>query len=281
MIQAFHPSIKSRYDFDALSKKNPILKSKLIKNQRDEWSIDFSDNEAVIALNQSILQLYFGIKYWEIPAENLCPPIPSRAHYIYHLAELLNNNDAKVLDIGCGANLIYPLLGTAIFNWQFIATDIEESSLTNALELIEKNQLQDRISLRMQSNPQSIFLEIIQKDDFFDAIMCNPPFYSSTKMAEASNARKNRNIHGEQKSRNFGGKEHEIVYPGGEFQFINNMIYESKRYKTQVNWFTCLVSKSETLKNIKRILDKSEVKEYRVIEMAQGQKTSRILAWTY
>jgi 23S rRNA (adenine1618-N6)-methyltransferase len=46
-------------------------------------------------------------------------------------------------------------------------------------------------------------------------------------------------------------------------------------------WFTTLVSKNEHLKSLMKVLQKIEPVEIKVIEMKQGQKTSRILAWTF
>jgi hypothetical protein len=44
--------------------------------------------------------------------------------------------DVRVLDIGCGANLIYPLLGAAMHGWAFVGADITEAALAWA----EKNK---------------------------------------------------------------------------------------------------------------------------------------------
>ena len=269
------------YDFEALVEKVPALKSKLIKNQSGNPTIDFADNPSVILLNQAILFHYFNIKNWSVSQENLCPPIPGRVHYIYNLADLIDNDSASILDIGCGANVIYPLLGTALYNWKFCGSDIDESSLKAAQTIINSNKLEKRIELRKQENPTTILEGIIREGEFYDAIICNPPFYSTNEIAEESNKQKNKNLHGHNRGRNFGGKTHEITFPGGEFQFINNMIYESRNYTSQVKWFTCLVNKSSSLKNLEKILAKSTAKEYKVLDMAQGQKKSRILAWRY
>ena len=59
------------------------------------------------------------------------------------------------------------------------------------------------------------------------------------------------------------------------------MIYESAKYPLQVLWFTTLVSKKENLPNIYKTLTKVQAVEIKTIEMSQGQKTSRIIAWTF
>ena len=59
------------------------------------------------------------------------------------------------------------------------------------------------------------------------------------------------------------------------------MIFESVKYPMQCFWFTTLVSKQDNLKSIYRALQKVEAVEIRTIEMAQGQKNSRFVAWTF
>jgi 23S rRNA (adenine1618-N6)-methyltransferase len=80
---------------------------------------------------------------------------------------------------------------------------------------------------------------------------------------------------------NFGGKNAELWCEGGEERFILKMIEESGRFAQSVQWFTSLVSKKETLAACYRALERLGAKEVRTIEMKQGQKLSRILAWTY
>jgi len=83
------------------------------------------------------------------------------------------------------------------------------------------------------------------------------------------------------KTPNFGGISDELWCEGGEMKFITQMIFESAKYQQQVMWFTTLVSKNEHLKSLTKVLNKVEPTEIKVIEMKQGQKTSRILAWTF
>src|ERR1035437_1265681 len=94
-----HPAIKTqlhprnrhreRYDFTLLCKSYPDLKRYVALNAYNDESIDFSNAEAVKALNKALLKHYYDISFWDIPAGYLCPPIPGRADYIHHIAELL------------------------------------------------------------------------------------------------------------------------------------------------------------------------------------------------
>jgi 23S rRNA (adenine1618-N6)-methyltransferase len=59
------------------------------------------------------------------------------------------------------------------------------------------------------------------------------------------------------------------------------MVEQSTEFADQCLWFTSLVSKKDNLQPLSRILGKARVADYKVVEMAQGQKTSRFIAWTY
>lgn len=43
------------------------------------------------------------------------------------------------LDIGCGANLIYPLLGAAQHGWRFVAADITDIAIAGAAANLASN----------------------------------------------------------------------------------------------------------------------------------------------
>lgn len=85
----------------------------------------------------------------------------------------------KGIDIGTGASLIYPILGCAKYNWNFIATDTSEISIENARNIVNKNKLlKDKIDLRFSSG--SIFEGVISPQDGDIAFsMSNPPFFES------------------------------------------------------------------------------------------------------
>jgi len=58
------------------------------------------------------------------------------------------------------------------------------------------------------------------------------------------------------------------------------MIKESVLFKSQVVWFTTLVSKNEHLPKLKKQLEKNKA-HYKTIDMSQGNKKSRFLAWRF
>ena len=291
------------YDFNKLIATNQDLKQYVFINdtsfselakQFESQTIDFSNPDAVLSLNNSILMQDYGIKNWNLPKDYLCPPIPGRVDYIHYLADLLatkNNNIIPIgeniigLDIGIGSNCIYPILGNSIYDWSFVGTDIDENAIQNCKKIIEQNpKLIDAISLQLQVESRFIFKNIILPEDKFEFTICNPPFHNSASEATKSSIRKVNNL---EKTRtknpvlNFGGQNSELWCEGGEIGFITQMIYESAKYPMQVFWFTTLVSKKENLSNIYKTLNKVEAVEIKTIDMSQGQKTSRIVAWTF
>ena len=289
--QGLHPRNDHNlgYDFELLTAHTPELIPFVIVNPAQQQTIDFTDALAVKTLNKALLKAHYNISFWAIPDGYLCPPIPGRVDYIHHLADLLaqdNHNTVPtgkqitVLDIGTGANLVYPLTGQYCYGWQFTGSDIDPVSIKVAKQLINFNQL--KIKLKLQKNQQHIFDGVVTDKDLFTVSMCNPPFHNSLEQAQKGTERKWKNLGKDAHAGlNFGGQNAELWCEGGELAFISTMIEESKHVADQVIWFTSLVSKKEHLEALKKQLNKQGVKETKIIDMAQGQKVSRILAWSY
>ena len=280
------------YDMQQLSATFPGLKSFLTVNPTGKETIDFADNQAVIALNSALLAQYHGVSNWNIPEGYLCPPVPGRADYLHHLADLMarDNRDTlthgpliEVLDIGVGAGCIFPILGSSSYGWSFVGSDIDEIALANARTICSGNEkLSEHVKLRLQKNPNHYFKGVVGSDEQFDAVVCNPPFYSNEQEALEASDRKWRNLgKNDSPGRNFGGMTHELYCEGGELSFIRAMIAESFFYARKVYWFTTLVSRKEHIHDLRRALHKVRPTEVVVIPMSQGQKSSQILAWTF
>ena len=277
------------YDFKRLIKHSPELAGFTANNPAGHTSIDFSDEHAVRALNRALLHTHYNIKFWDIPENYLCPPIPGRVDYLHYLADLLaldNNHEVprgraiKVLDIGTGANLVYPLTGQSEYGWSFTGSDIDPAAVKLARQIATFNQL--KIALKLQQNSSDIFRGIIAAQDIFHLTLCNPPFHASKEKAQQGTQRKWKNL-GKSGSAalNFGGQNAELWCPGGEVKFITTMIAQSTDFAGQCLWFSSLVSKKESLKPIYAALKKAGVEESRTVDMAQGQKISRFIAWTF
>ncbi|GLW36304.1 23S rRNA (adenine(1618)-N(6))-methyltransferase RlmF [Pectobacterium actinidiae] len=281
---------RDRYDFPALKQSYPALTPFVTVNAYGDESVDFANPEAVKALNQALLQHFYQIEHWTIPDGFLCPPIPGRADYLHHLADLLAEDnrsvvprDASVLDVGCGANCIYPLIGHREYGWRFTGSEINPQAMKAANETIEANPgLNRSIRLRRQKNSKAILAGIIHKNDTFDAVMCNPPFHASAEDARQGSQRKLHNLGLDKRSPlNFGGQQDELWCEGGESAFIGQMIKESAGFARQCLWFTSLVSRKENLPEIYRALEAVDAEKVRTIDMAQGQKQSRFVAWSF
>ena len=291
-----HPRNLDRfgYDFDQLITISPELEKFVSINEHAIKTIDFSNPEAVKALNKALLKTHFEIQKWDIPANYLCPPIPGRADYIHYLADLLASSNNGIipegetvqgLDIGIGANCIYPIIGNAAYGWSFVGTDIDEKAIQNCKKIIQNNpNLIDAISLQLQTESRFIFKNIFTPEDKFTFTICNPPFHNSKEVATKASIRKINNLENTRTKNpvlNFGGQNAELWCEGGEIGFVTQMIYESAKYPMQCLWFTTLVSKKENLSSLYKTLNKVSAVDIKTIDMAQGQKTSRIVAWTF
>ncbi|WP_299436795.1 23S rRNA (adenine(1618)-N(6))-methyltransferase RlmF [uncultured Aquimarina sp.] len=280
----------SSYEFDALCVTHQELSNHVLITSYGNKSIDFSDNQAVIELNRAILKHHYHLNDWSVPENYLCPPIPGRADYIHYIKDLLkentNSDQIKGLDIGVGANCIYPILGSQIYNWKMVGVDINIVAVKTAKETIDlTTDLKNNIEIRHQTNNAHIFESIIKPKEYYHFSMCNPPFHSSEKEATKGTLRKLKNLSsGDTQIKsvelNFGGQANELWCNGGEALFIKRMIKQSILFKTQVGWFTTLVSKKENLSKIYKQLNKLKA-VHKTVEMSQGKKQSRFVAWKF
>ena len=291
-----HPRNKNkvRYDLSALTIAVPELSEHVKPNKQGDKSINFANPTAVKLLNSALLKHYYGIENWVFPDENLCPPIPGRADYIHHIADLLSGSNfgripqgpkVTCLDVGTGASCIYPILGVTEYNWKFIGSEINEDSIAAAQHIIASNStLKDQITIRLQKNPTHIFKDVLTKDTKIDLSICNPPFHASIEEAQKGTRRKVKNLTGSKEQEpelNFSGNSQELVCDGGEAQFIQTMINESKVYAKNCFWFSTLVSKQSNVKRVCKSLESIKARQVKTIPMGTGNKSSRLVAWTF
>ncbi|MCP4443292.1 MAG: 23S rRNA (adenine(1618)-N(6))-methyltransferase RlmF [Aureispira sp.] len=299
-----HPKVKyrlhkrnrhrERYDFKELIKTCPELAQFVVLNKYDDESIDFFNPEAVKQLNRALLMHYYDLEYWDIPESYLCPPIPGRADYIHHIADILSGNNygkvptgasIKCLDIGIGANCVYPIIGNKEYGWSFIGSDIDSTAIESATKIVESNpSLKGQIALKLQEKSTNIFRGILEEGEQIDLSICNPPFHPSQEAARAAAIRKVSNLKQtkiEDPTLNFGGQSNELWCDGGEKKFIKTMIHRSKNIGKSCFWFSTLVSKQSHLLTIYKLLKAEKAVEVKTISMGQGNKSSRIVAWTF
>jgi len=227
---------QGRYDFAKLTQALPSL-------------APFSDSTAVKMLNKALLSAYYQVANWDIPAA-----IPGRADYIHRLAELLEgevkgkfpHEKVQALDIGVGANAIYPIIAICDYRWSYTGSDVASAQeaafgTQRKLDNLAANRLKKGVTAKAGS----------QK------ISKNKPIL------------------------NFGGQNSELWCQGGESSFLKRMANESERFAHQVLWFSTLVSKKDNVRPLRKQLEKLGVRSIRVVEMSQGQKVSRFVAWSF
>eukprot|EP01039_Chlorochromonas_danica_P004098 gene4098-4486_t len=124
--------------------------------------------ETVEAVTKTLLHHDFQILWKGLPGF-LSPPLPNRLNYLCYLYDLITTTAflyppppapapappiseggqslpstfpaaVHILDIGTGANVIYPLLGTRLYtNWQFSGSDVNPTALRHATENVQAN----------------------------------------------------------------------------------------------------------------------------------------------
>ncbi len=171
---------RERYDFKELINSHRELSKFVFVNPFGDESIDFANPDAVKALNKALLKHFYGISYWDIPDGYLCPPIPGRADYIHYIADLLASvndgkfpvgKDIKVLDIGVGANCVYPILGHREYGWSFVGSDIDPVSIDSARQIVNKNpSLEGAIDIRLQTSSETYFSKELFSSEKFSML---------------------------------------------------------------------------------------------------------------
>ncbi len=278
----------------ALVQAKSELAHYIIPNKKGQDSIDFANPKAVKVLNAALLAHYYGIHYWDFPATNLCPAVPGRADYIHHMADLMSESNfgqtpkgphITCLDIGVGANCIYPIIGVTEYNWNFIGSDIDPLSIESANRIIDSNpSLVGRVDCVLQKDPKDVFYGVLKKETIIDLSICNPPFHATAKEAQEGTQRKSNNL-GHPKNKltelNFSGNHQELICDGGELKFISGMIKESRKFASNCSWFSSLVSKQSNLKSLYKLLDKYSAVQVKTIALKTANKSSRIIAWSF
>lgn len=295
----FHPRNRhqGQYNFAELVDANSMLKKHVVQSPSGKDTIDFFDPEAVKELNRSLLKHGYGINEWDVPEGYLIPPIPGRADYIHYAADLMSGNYPKkttdpiptgnqirCLDVGVGASCVYPIIGQKDYGWSFVGSDVDSRALNSAQTIVDINNLSRSIELRIQDDEQSKFKGVVAKGEFFDLTICNPPFHSSEDEATMATKRKIQNLKGKPVKNvvsNFGGTHSELWCEGGELKFITDYINESKSYGEQILWFTTLISKKENVRLALKTLANLGALNTQVIEMAHGNKKSRLVGWSF
>lgn len=269
-------------DFLTLIKEFPELKKYILKQNEDneeEFQFDWSNNELSLLMDKSILNYYFNIKYYDIPKGFLIPPIPSRINYINLInsiiTKLIKDIDIKNIigiDIGTGANIIYPILGYSIYKWKFICTEINKEAYNNAKLILQKNNLENNINIIKQNNKDNIFISILNRENKYIFSMCNPPYYNYENEIKLEDKKRDNEY-------NFD----EIYYKNGEYGFFQRYFEESICYKNNVFLYTILIGKKINAENIYDKLSSYNdiIKIYNMQKILTGNNVRYIIYWSF
>ena len=271
-------------NFIELSTQFPSFSKYVITNKYNYTTIDWKNPDAVRELTQCLLKKDFGLKSYNLPSNFLIPTIPSRLNYILFLKKLFNAfsignycNSPFIVDIGTGANVIYPIIGNRMFNWNFVCSEINDDSIKIANEILKENQI-DKIVILKQYNKSKVFEGILddtknikKRNRKYIFTMCNPPYFDSEKEEKKDNKHTDNEYNFE-----------EVYCKGGETRFILEMIKESEIYKNKVFIFTTLVGKKINFIHLKDILKNNEkIKLLKCETFLQGKNARWVLAWSY
>ena len=293
-VHGLHPRSKhlGRYDIGRLVEVNPALRPlTFVSEKTGDQTVDWGNRDAVFQLNKALLMQYYGVSNaYDVPSGWLVPPVPSRADLVHVIADLIFEegctdpaSSVVGLDIGTGANAIFPLIASAEFGWKMVGTETN----IQALAIARKNALatshSSLIALRHQPNPLHFFKNVVADGERFNFCICNPPFYSSKAEAQAASDRKTHNLGLARGRGNFEGQGAELWCRGGEAAFISGMIDESatREFRGRLGWLASLVSNRRNLRPLQDLLVSRKPSKSVVREISTGNKMATVLAWRF
>lgn len=276
---------KSPPDFKILAEKFEYLRRFAKETSSGNFSLNFKDPGALRALTCALLEQDFGLKL-NIPLDRLIPTVPLRLNYILWIEDLLSclskvyrHGTVRGFDVGTGASCIYPLLGAKLNGWHFLATEVDESSVSFAEENVKSNGLESKI--RVKQVTHNSFLRVpLQHEEHhaFDFCMCNPPFFVSEFEASHGTTRSEKRP---QPAGICTGTQTETVTGGGEVEFVKEMIKDSLILKEQISWYTSMLGKKSSLSLILAYLQDNNVKTITTTEFCQGQTMRWGVGWSF
>jgi 23S rRNA (adenine1618-N6)-methyltransferase len=119
-------------------------------------------------LNKALLKWRFNVN-WSLKKGHLCPAVPGRFDYLLHARDLLpkiEGRRVRMLDVGAGASLIYPLLATAAFNWECVGSEVDKEAISFAKGLVRMNANMMGTRIRRQSSRANCSRHHREKRDF-------------------------------------------------------------------------------------------------------------------
>ena len=263
-------------DFKFLSEEFPEFKKYVYINKYGGYSINWKNPNSIKELVKTILNKFFNITYYEIPENFLIPTLTSRYNYLNYINKLftkleIENKEKILIDIGTGANLIYPLLGYKLYNWKFIASEINEDAINIGKKIIKENNLEKEILIIKQNDSKKIFENIINFNNKYLCSICNPPFFDINTEIKKDNLYTDNEYN-----------YNEVYCEGGEIFFIKEMIKESYIYKKNIFLFSSLIGRKSNMKKIYSVMKNlKEMSLLKKITIKQGKNARWIIIWSF
>ncbi len=263
-------------DFKFLSEEFPEFKKHVYINKYGGYSINWKNPNSIKELVKTILNKFFNITYYEIPENFLIPTLTSRYNYLNYINKLftkleIENKEKILIDIGTGANLIYPLLGYKLYNWKFIASEINEDAINIGKKIIKENNLEKEILIIKQNDSKKIFENIINFNNKYLCSICNPPFFDINTEIKKDNLYTDNEYN-----------YNEVYCEGGEIFFIKEMIKESYIYKKNIFLFSSLIGRKSNMKKIYSVMKNlKEMSLLKKITIKQGKNARWIIIWSF
>lgn len=266
------------HDLDALAACTPALKPHLRPHPTAGFTIDWQSPEAVQLLNRALLESAYEVKEWRVASGHLCPAVPGRMEYLVQVVAALAMKRPvprlNLLDVGTGATGIYAVLAAAEWNWEVVASDVDQRSIQALCQITAANP-QLAIQPRLQPDPASCFAHAIGPHELIDLTVCNPPFY-----ADADEARRER-TRAARGGEAFAGTPSELICPGGEHGFLHRMAKESQAWGHRILWFSSLVAQNRHATGLSQSLKKLGAADVRVLPLETAGKRARVVLWTF
>jgi len=245
--------------FENLVPKYPKLEKYLININPPKF--DLGDPETLSELNKCLFYELAGIDI-ELPKGHLIPSFGLRMDYAKAIYDLISNNQIfyPIIEIGTGASASIAMLFAKKYNNKVIATEINDISFQTALKNIEKNGLENLVTL-LKSEGQII--NGLIPEGRYSALLCYPPIYPSdlTKL---------------KKQRGWKGVETELIAGKDALDFTIKLVNEAINSKDVVIDF--VTAQIMNRKQLFKLLDLfSDKKKCEYIEIIAGTRKRYIL----
>jgi 23S rRNA A1618 N6-methylase RlmF len=272
-----------RPDFAALARVHAPLRRFL--------PVDFGDPAALTELTRALLLCDFDLSV-TLPPDRLCPTVPSRLNYVLFVRDLLSRTPPHLridpatssydrgsfggeegvlgLDIGCGASCIYGLLGSRLFGWRFVCSELDPVSLDVARANAAANGMAATMRFVQAPNAASCIRDCFgEADELPSLVMCNPPFFEDA--GEAA----------QHPGRHTVISASEAATAGGEAAFVGRIVAESLVLRRRVRLYSALCGRKSSLKPLRRQLVAAGVPLVHERRLVQGRTHRWVLAWSF